>query len=176
MGDRETYLQWEAEVGIVAATSKLVTHELSTSRAALQSKEQRSGSIFPWMTPVRPFTHDSRARTKRKKREQRRLKSKARTLPKTGRIPAPGLPGKMQKAAAVERKSRKDQSPPEDDCRHAFETSRVFTPGIVNFVCPHGILVGFELLEGAESPSCIVEALSRWLPVLPKVIYFDTAY
>jgi len=81
----------------------------------------------------------------------------------------------MQKAAAVERKSRKDQSPPEDDCRNAFETSRVFTPGIVNFVCPHGILVVFELLKGAQSLSRIVEALLRRLPVFPKVFYFDTA-
>jgi len=174
-GDRQTYLQWEAEVGIVAATSKLVTHERSTARAALQAEEQRSGSIFPGLTPVRPFTLESRAKTKRKKAEQRRAKSKAIKVPKTGRMKARRTPGKNQKAAGVERKSGKDQSPPDDACRHAFETSRVFTPGMVNFVCPHGIFVGFELLEGAESPSCIVEALSLWLPVLPKVINFGTA-
>jgi len=174
-GDRETYLQWEAEVGIVAATSKLVTHELSAARAALQAEEQRSGSIFPGLQPVRPFTHDSRAKKKRKRAEQRRAKAKSSKLPKSGSSQARGKLTKQQKVEAAGDKSGKDQSPPDDDCRHAFETSRVFTPGMVNFVCPHGILVGFELLEGAESPSCIVEALSRWLSVLPMVIYFDTA-
>lgn len=63
----------------------------------------------------------------------------------------------------------------EDDCRHAFDISPVFMPGMVNYLCPDGILIGFQVLESAESPACISEALSRRLATLTKFIYFDTA-
>jgi len=50
-----------------------------------------------------------------------------------------------------------------------------FDSGMINFLCPHGILIRWELLEAAESPAGIAEILARYLPVLPKLVYFDTA-
>lgn len=45
---------------------------------------------------------------------------------------------------------------------------------MVNFLCLHGILIKWELLEATESPACIAKLLAHYLLVLPKVIYFDT--
>ena len=62
-----------------------------------------------------------------------------------------------------------------DDCRHKWLTSDVFMPGIENFLCPCGMLIGFEFLDKAESPSHVVAALVQRFPILPEVVYFDTA-
>lgn len=51
----------------------------------------------------------------------------------------------------------------------------MFTPGLVQYMCSHGVLIGFEVLESAESPACIAEALARRLSLVPDVIYCVTA-
>lgn len=63
----------------------------------------------------------------------------------------------------------------DDDCRHAFLTHSAFTPGVVSYLCSCGILIGFEVLETAESPAGIVSALTARFPRLPTTVYFDTA-
>lgn len=54
--------------------------------------------------------------------------------------------------------------------------SNVFTPGLVHYMCSHGVLIDFEVLESAESPACIAEALARRLSLAPEAIYFVTAF
>lgn len=63
----------------------------------------------------------------------------------------------------------------DDDCRHAFLMHLTFTPGVVSYVCSCGILIGFEVLETAESPAGIVSTLASRFPRLPTTVYFDTA-
>jgi len=48
-------------------------------------------------------------------------------------------------------------------------------PGIENFLCPCGLLIGYDLLDKAESPAHVLGSLVQRMPLLPKVIYLDTA-
>lgn len=63
----------------------------------------------------------------------------------------------------------------EDDFRHTFSLSYVFMPGILLFFCVCGMLMGYDFLDKAESPSHVLAALLQLFPVLPLVLYFDTA-
>jgi len=63
-----------------------------------------------------------------------------------------------------------------DDCRHAYVTSEVFMPGGENFLCPCGLLVGFDFLDQAESPAHALATLVQRFPLLPNIVFFDTAF
>lgn len=56
-----------------------------------------------------------------------------------------------------------------------FLTHQFFTPGDVSYLCSCGVIFGFEVLEGAESPAGIVATLTARFPRLPINIYCDTA-
>lgn len=62
-----------------------------------------------------------------------------------------------------------------DDCRHTSVQSDVFSPGIGNFLCACGMLVGYDFLDQAESPAHVLAAQLQRFPLLPLLIYFDTA-
>lgn len=49
-------------------------------------------------------------------------------------------------------------------------------PSIENFLCPCGLLIGFDFLDKAEIPLHVQAALGQRSPVLPQVVYFDTAF
>lgn len=179
--DRLKYQTWEREVGVIPPAPRVLAHPLSLRRAVAQEEERLSGSIFPALEPVRPFTFDLVAARKRsKKATQKRQKQRRR---KSGGLAMAEVGGSVKKAVTKDKRGVKTKREAgeqakgtnDDDCRHAFAESNVFTPGMVNFVCPDGLLVGFEMLSSAESPACIAEILARRLPVLPSVIYFDTA-
>ena len=63
----------------------------------------------------------------------------------------------------------------EDDCRRAFLASQTFMPGVENFLCPCGILIGDDFLDRAESPAHVLGSLFQRFPLLASVIYLDTA-
>lgn len=70
-------MAWEQEMGIKRPPPHVAAHPLSRERAAMQEEETLYGSIFPSLDPVRPFTKDSKAASKRKKKaEQKRQKQK----------------------------------------------------------------------------------------------------
>ncbi|OSX76179.1 hypothetical protein BU14_0204s0025 [Porphyra umbilicalis] len=137
--------------------SGLVTVAASASRAADQATEIRSGVVMPDLDQVRPHPRDdlaaAAARAARDKQQQVNPKKKTKRT-----------------RAQMENGGLGD-----DDCRHAFITHSVFTPGVVSYLCPCGVLLGFEVLESAESPAGIVAALAARFPRLPKTVYFDTA-
>lgn len=72
---------------------------------------------------------------------------------------------------------RRDKTMPrlDDDSRHAFDTSGVLIHGLVYLLCPHGMLIEFEVLESAKSPACISEALDSRLALINEFIYLETA-
>lgn len=136
--------------------SGLVAGAPSQHRARAQADEVRSGIAFPDLEQVRPHPSDAVA-----SEAARKAREKARTNPKKS---------SKRKLAEME-----DGGLGDDDCRHAFLTHSTFTPGVVSYLCSCGILLGFEVLESAESPAGIVAALTARFPRLPRTIYFDTA-
>jgi len=137
--------------------SGLVAKAASAGRADDQAAEIRSGVVMPDLDQVRPHPTDNvaaaAARASRDKEKQTNPTKKTK-----------------RKRADMENGGLGD-----DDCRHAFITHNVFTPGVVSYLCPCGVLIGFEVLETAESPAGIVAALAARFPRLPKTVYFDTA-
>lgn len=136
--------------------SGLVAGEASRDRAAAQADEVRSGIVFPDLEQVRAHPADAVAAA-----AAGAARKKARLNPK--------------KALKRKRADMEDAGLGDDDCRHAFLTHSAFTPGVVSYLCSCGILIGFEVLESAESPAGIVAALTARFPRLPTTIYFDTA-
>lgn len=136
--------------------SGLVARPASLHRAATQADEVRSGIVFPDLDQVRAHPADAVAAS-----AARAAREKARLNPK--------------QASKRRRADMADAGLGDDDCRHAFLTHSAFTPGVVSYLCSCGILIGFEVLETAESPAGIVSALTARFPRLPTTVYFDTA-
>ena len=132
----------------------------STERAADQATEIRSGVVMPDLDQVRPHPRDDVAAA-----VARAAKAKAQTAKRPN----------AKKTSKRKRQQEENGRLGDDDCRHAFVTHSVFTPGVVSYICPCGVLLGFEVLETAESPAGIVAALGARFPRLPKTVYFDTA-
>ena len=146
------YDEWAAlQPGATAPQSLLSSSPLSARRAAAQALETRTGHVFPDLDAIRPFITDSKAD---KINAERTAKAAA-------------TPG------ALERELNRVLGA--DDCRHASISSDVFMPGVENFLCPCGLLVGFDFLDKAESPAHVLATLVQRFPLLPKVVYFDTA-
>lgn len=136
--------------------SGLVARAASRDRAVAQANEVRSGIVFLDLDQVRAHPADAVAAA-----AAAAAKEKARLNPKN----------KLKR----KRGDMEDAGLGDDDCRHAFLTRSAFTPGVVSYLCSCGMLIGFEVLESAESPAGIVAALTSRFPRLPKTIYFDTA-
>lgn len=177
--DKLKYQEWEREQGVTAPNIRLRAHPLSHERAVAQEIERVSGSVFPSLYPVRPFTFDSMAEKLRKKKATKRRQKLRKATSSPGSSPATRIRRRRSAAAGKgrnrDRGSTEAKAVNDDDCRHDFEQSNVFTPGVMNVMCPHGMLIGFEMLEHAESPACVAEILARRLALMPRVIYFDTA-
>jgi len=62
-----------------------------------------------------------------------------------------------------------------DDCRHAFINSQTLMLGVENFLCPCGLLIGFDFLYRAESPAPVLASLMQRFPLLPFAVHFGTA-
>jgi len=149
----EQYKEWERSNrdGAVAPEHYLSSTSWSRGRVAAQATEARSGHVWPDLEPVRPFMRDSKSDAVNARRAER----------------------VRNDTGALERELARQLG--SDECRHNFITSEVFMPGIENFLCPCGLLIGFDFLDKAESPAHVLGSLVQRMPLLPKVIYFDTA-
>jgi len=146
------YDAWAAlQPGAAPPQSLLSSYPFSARRAAAQALETRTGHVFPDLDAVRPFIIDSKAD---KINAERTAKA----------VATPG---------ALERELNRVLGA--DDFRHASISSDVFMAGVENFLCPWGLLIGFEFVDRAESPAHVLAALVQRLHLLPKVVYFDTA-
>jgi len=123
----------------------------SLARADAQVEEVRSGQVWPDLEPVRAFITDGKA-----------------DAVNAARASKVGADRETLRAMAAKELG-------EDDCRHKWLTSETFMPGIENFLCPCGLLIGYDFLDKAESPSHVLASLVQRFPLLPKVVYFDTA-
>jgi len=146
------YDAWAAlQPGAAPPQSLLSSYPFSARRAAAQALETRTGHVFPDLDAVRPFIIDSKA-------------DKINAERTTKAVATPG---------ALEREPNRVLGA--DDFRHASISSDVFMAGVENFLCPWGLLIGFEFVDRADSPAHVLAALVQRLPLLPKVVYFDTA-
>lgn len=155
--DAAKFRAWKARQPVPAhLPSGLTAGPASLGRAADQAGEVRTGIVFPSLEQVRQHPRDDvAAAVARINREKA----------KTDRKPA----------AKRRRSEMPDGGLGDDDCRHAFLTHSSFTPGVVSYLCSCGILIGFEVLEAAESPAGVVATLASRFPRLPSTIYYDTA-
>jgi len=146
------YNEWAAlQPSAVMPSPLLSASRFSTKRAVAQALETRTGHVFPDLDAVRPYITDAK---KDKVNTERAAKAAA----------GPN---------ALEREL--DRVLGADDCRHAYVTSDVFMPGVENFLCPCGLLVGFDFLDQAESPAHALATLVQRFPLLPNIVFFDTA-
>lgn len=132
-------------------SSQLLSSVYSYERATAQALEVRSGHVWPDLAAVRTFMTDG--------------KSDAVSAARAAKVGA-------NRDALQDLLSRELGA---DDCRHAFLDSQAFMPGIENFLCPCGMLIGYDFLDRAESPAHVLASLVQRFPVLPSVVYFDTA-
>lgn len=146
----------EPRRGPAQLPSVLTSGSESRSRAADQAAEVRSGILFPSLGQVRQHLRDDvAAAVARINRE------------KATRVRQPA--GKRKRSEMV------DGGLGDDDYRHSFLRHATFMPGVVSYVCSCGLLIGFEVLEGAESPARIVATLASRFQRLPTMVYYDTA-
>jgi len=108
----------------------------------------RSGQVWPDREPVRPYITDG--------------KTDAVNASRAAKV---GADRETLRALAAKELG-------EDDCRHKRLTSETFMPGIENFLCPCGLLIGYDFLDKVESPSHVLASLVQRFPLLPKVVFF----
>ena len=140
-----------AQPGPPSASRRLGCSSHSLVRADAQAEEVRSSQVWPDLDPVRPYITDGKA-----------------DAVNAARAAKVGADRETLRAMAAKELG-------EDDCRHKWLTSETFMPGIENFLCPCGVLIGFDFLDKAEAPSHVLASLVQRFPLLPKVVYFDTA-
>jgi len=148
----DKYKAWLASrPDIVPSNPLLASSVHCRARAVAQAMEVRSGHVWPDLEPVRPFITDGKADAVNAARA-----AKASADRET-------LQALLSKELGA------------DDCRHSFLNSETFMPGIENFLCPCGLLIGYDFLDRAESPAHVLASIAQRFTLLPSVIYFDTA-
>jgi len=146
------YAEWAATCEAPLPTSSpLKCSASSKERGMAQLREVLSGHVWPDLHPVRPFITDSKAEAVNASRAER---------VKAGRE---ALAEMMNKHLDT------------DDCRHTFLLSQTFMPGVQNFLCACGLLIGYEFLDRAESPAHVLASVAQRFTLLPLVVNFDTA-
>lgn len=129
--DRAQYQEWEAAEGMTPPIARVRAHVLSRGRAAVQEEERKSGSVFPCLEAVRPFTWDCvAARLQKKKAAEARAKLRVKAgaareregkkrrredeNAKAQKEPTPTKadePGKKRRAEKEQPKKRKQRAP-----------------------------------------------------------------
>ena len=61
------------------------------------------------------------------------------------------------------------------DCRKTTQTTPTLTSGLFTYFCPHGICLGFQLLDSPESPRVPFDILVRRFRKMPSLIIYDNA-
>jgi len=62
-----------------------------------------------------------------------------------------------------------------ESCRKDVTRCSGLTPGIFTFFCPHGVCLGFSILERYEGPSTAFELLFQRFPTAPRMVIYDNA-
>eukprot|EP00168_Porphyra_purpurea_P003779 TRINITY_DN1439_c0_g1_i1.p1 TRINITY_DN1439_c0_g1~~TRINITY_DN1439_c0_g1_i1.p1 ORF type:complete len:335 (+),score=60.72 TRINITY_DN1439_c0_g1_i1:1536-2540(+) len=137
--------------------SGLTAKSASQNWALDQAAEIRSGVVMPDLDQIRPHPRDDLAAAAARAASDKQQKFDHKKKTKRTRM-------QMENGGIGH-----------DDCRHAFISNSVFTPGVVSYLRPCGVLLGFEVLEIAESPAGVVAALAARFSRLPKTVSFDTA-
>eukprot|EP00168_Porphyra_purpurea_P011189 TRINITY_DN2829_c0_g1_i11.p3 TRINITY_DN2829_c0_g1~~TRINITY_DN2829_c0_g1_i11.p3 ORF type:complete len:294 (-),score=41.12 TRINITY_DN2829_c0_g1_i11:367-1248(-) len=133
-----------------SSASPLLCSEHAKARGKTQLLNVLTGHVWPDLVPVRPFITDSKAE---EVNAARAVKVKA------GR------------EAVLELLNTELGT---DDCRHAFVSSQTFMPGVENFLCTCGLLIGCDFRDRVQSPAHVLASLMQRLPMLPSVMYLDT--
>ena len=60
-------------------------------------------------------------------------------------------------------------------CRKDTMHHNTLTPGLFTLFCPHGVCLGFQIMENAESPKTAFDILVRRFDKMPKLIIYDNA-
>ena len=131
----EQYNAWVAvQPSAVLPSPLLSASRFSVKRAVAQALETRTGHVFPELDAVRPYITDEN----------------------TGKVNA----DRAAKAAAGPNalELELDRVLGADDCWHAYITLDVFMPGVENFLCPCGLLVGLTSWTRPKAPR------TRWPP------------
>jgi len=148
----DKYKAWLASrPDIVPSNPLLASSVHSRARAVAQAMEVRSGHVWPELEPDRLSITDGKADAVNVARA-----AKASADRET-------LQALLSKELGA------------DDCCHSFLKSETFMPGIENFLCPCGLLLGYDFLDRAESPAHVLASIAQRFTLLPSVIYFDTA-
>lgn len=124
---------------------------LSAARVQAQAVEAMTGHFWPDLDPVKPFIINSKADAVNAARAAKVKLVRA------------VLEAELMRILGA------------DNCRHKFVQSDVFMPGIENFLGACGMLVGYDFLDKAEIPAHVLAALLQRFPLLPLLVYFDTA-
>ena len=146
------YAAWAAaRTAPVPDSFPLACSRHSAARGRAQLLEVTSGHVWPDLEPFSPFITDSKAEAV----------NAARAVKVTAR------------RVALEEMLNKELG--SDDYRHAFINSQTLMIGVEHFVCPCGLLIGFDFPYRAESPAPVLTSLMQRFPLLPSAVYFDTA-
>ena len=70
---------------------------------------------------------------------------------------------------------RQKTSHPGDSCRKASYSHPSLSPGIFTLFCPHGICLGYEVMQSCESPMHPFNIFKQRFRVAPQVIVYDNA-
>ena len=131
-----------AQPGPPPESRRLGCSSHSLVRADAQAEEMRSGQVWPDLDPVRPYIRDGGA-----------------DAVNAARAAKVGADRETLRAMAAKELG-------EDDCRHKWLTSETFMPGIEIFLCPWGVIIGFNFLDKAEAPSHVLASLVQRFPLL----------
>ena len=62
-----------------------------------------------------------------------------------------------------------------EECNKETKRNPNLTSGIFTVYCPHGICLGFQLMDSPESPKTPFDLLVRRFPTVPRLIIYDNA-
>jgi hypothetical protein len=104
-------------------------------------------------------------------------------LPDDSAYPPPTLaneqleffPGRPLLRGSAQYKANSTKSALVTGCRKDSYRHSALTPGLFTLFCPHGICLGFQLMEHAESPKTAFEILVRRFDRIPRLIIYDNA-
>jgi hypothetical protein len=72
----------------------------------------------------------------------------------------------------ADNKANKDE---DTTCRKDTHNHSTLTPGLFTAFCPHGICLGFQMMEACESPRTALDIMVRRFDEMPKLVIYDNA-
>lgn len=85
----------------------------------------------------------------------------------------PNYPVRHRNAKYAANNNHRDTLAPE--CRKYSQRHPTLTPGMLTLFCPHGICLGFQIMETPESPKTVFDILMVRFKRMPKLIIYDNS-